>query len=332
MLFIASSASCNLGSSSKKRQSLPRYDAINDPHLRDYFERKFKLSSAKKKKFTTRKPGPNEAIYKIRVKTGNLINASTDANVFITICGQRFTLPRTRLFNKYDAIKTPSGFKYKFERNSTNLFKLIGIDIGQITHIIVDHDGKETLSSWYLENIVITNNKSHKSWLFECNDWLSLDHGLGKTRIQLAPTRALEKYSVTDYEVVVVTGDKRMAGTDANVFITLFGPRNKSTQKLALTKNGKDIFEAGKTDVFKLENLDYIGPIQKVRIEHDNSGTAPGWFLERVVVSDLKDPKVKYFCPCSKWLARDEDDGQISRDLLATNDLLSIQKSSDFRV
>ncbi len=134
---------------------------------------------------------------------------------------------------------------------------------------------------------------------------------------------------MTDYEVVVVTGDKKMAGTDANVFVTLFGPRGKSSNRLELAKSEThgNMFEAGRTDVFKLVGVDYMGPIRKVRVEHDDSGRAPGWFLERVVVTDLKDPSVKYFCPCSRWLARSEDDGQISRDLLATNDLFSIQKS-----
>lgn len=32
--------------SSKRRIGVPQYDSINDPHLRDYFERKFSLSSA----------------------------------------------------------------------------------------------------------------------------------------------------------------------------------------------------------------------------------------------------------------------------------------------
>ena len=73
------------------------------------------------------------------------------------------------------------------------------------------------MSSWYLENIVITNTKTHRSWLFECNDWLSLEHGLGKIKVQLTPTRELEKYTQTDYEIVTVTGDKLGAGTDANV-------------------------------------------------------------------------------------------------------------------
>jgi hypothetical protein len=48
--------------------------------------------------------------------------------------------------------------------------------------------------------------------------------------------------------------------------------------------------------------------------------------LERVVITDLKDPNVNYFCPCSKWLDKNEDDGQISRDLIATDDLFSVRK------
>ncbi len=47
-----------------------------------------------------------------------------------------------------------------------------------------------------------------------------------------------------------------------------------------------------------------------------------------MVITDLKDPDVKYYCPCSKWLAKDEDDGQISRDLLATDDISKILKSN----
>lgn len=265
------------------------------------------------------------------MRTSNLLNAGTDAKVYLTIAGFQFTVPRTRLFNKYDAVRTENGFKYKFERNSTNTFKIVGVDVRQISHIIIEHDGREMLNSWHLQDIQITHSKSRRTWLFECNDWLSLEHGLGKTRIQLTPTRLLEKYTETDYEIVVVTGDKRMAGTDSNVFVTLFGPRNRSTHRLELKGgNNKDPFETGQTDVFKLTNINYVGPIEKVRVEHDNSGRAPGWFLERVVVTDLKDPKVKYFCPCSRWLSKDEDDGQISRDLVATNDLFSIQKSTDW--
>lgn len=49
-------------------------------------------------------------------------------------------------------------------------------------------------------------------------------------------------------------------------------------------------------------------------------------FLERIVITDLKDPGIKYFFPCGKWLAKDEGDGLICRELIAHVDPLGIRK------
>ena len=60
----------------------------------------------------------------------------------------------------------------------------------------------------------------------------------------------------TTYTVSVVTGDKRGCGTDANVFVIIFG-QNGSSDELALkdSMTNKDKFERGKTDVFKFTML-----------------------------------------------------------------------------
>lgn len=92
----------------------------------------------KTKRFKERKPGPGEVVYRVKVRTGNLNNAGTDASVYLTINGKRGDLPRKRLFNKYESIKTDDGYKFRFQRNSTNVFKLIGIDVGQLTHIVIE--------------------------------------------------------------------------------------------------------------------------------------------------------------------------------------------------
>jgi lipoxygenase homology domain-containing protein 1 len=50
---------------------------------------------------------------------------------------------------------------------------------------------------------------------------------------------------------------------------------------MQLKNNDKrNTFEKGKTDLFKIV-ANYVGPIKKVRVEHDNSGRAPGciWLL-----------------------------------------------------
>ena len=71
--------------------------------------------------------------------------------------------------------------------------------------------------------------------------------------------------------------------------------------------------------------------IPSFRIEHDNTGFGPGWFLERVVITDTKNPKRgRFYFPCSQWLAKDEADGKISRDLEGTRDRFGIRKSKTF--
>lgn len=83
-----------------------------------------------------------------------------------------------------------------------------------------------------------------------------------------------------EYEVTVVTGDKIGAGTDANVFITIYG-KSGQTAKLPLKGKGTNHFKRNTSDV-SLVKANCVGPMTKVRIEHDNTGTGPGWYLERV--------------------------------------------------
>lgn len=49
---------------------------------------------------------------------------------------------------------------------------------------------------------------------------------------------------------------------------------------------------------------------------HDNSGPAPGWFLDKVVIDDTMMSCV-YTFPCERWFAKDEDDGRLTRELVA---------------
>ena len=57
------------------------------------------------------------------------------------------------------------------------------------------------------------------------------------------------------YEVVVHTGKEEGAGTDANVYITIFGV-NGNTGKHALKQGGRALFERGQVDKFPLEVAD----------------------------------------------------------------------------
>jgi hypothetical protein len=70
------------------------------------------------------------------------------------------------------------------------------------------------------------------------------------------------------YAVTVKTGDKSSSGTDARVFITINGDKNKSSRaQLQKSESKKDPFESGNTDIFKLNDVD-IGDVSIDQSQH----------------------------------------------------------------
>jgi hypothetical protein len=104
------------------------------------------------------------------------------------------------------------------------------------------------------------------------------------------------------------------AGTDANVYVTLYGTR-ASSDELRIGCAGDDFGSTG-VDTFSVQLAD-LGDVTRVHVRHDNAGAAPGWFLDRLVVSarGADDSDRQWTFPCRRWLARHEDDGAIERIL-----------------
>ena len=115
------------------------------------------------------------------------------------------------------------------------------------------------------------------------------------------------------YRIVVVTGVVPNAGTNADVWITLYGKDGTNSGERFLD-NAEDNFENGKTDTFTFDSRN-LGDLKGVLIRHDNSGNKPGWFLDRIQVFNDSELNGAWTFPCNRWLAVDEDDGQISRFL-----------------
>lgn len=82
------------------------------------------------------------------------------------------------------------------------------------------------------------------------------------------------------YQVKVITGDRRGAGTDANVSVVIYGDKGYSGQPKIL-QTGANNFERGATDIFGVESSD-LGELTKLRIGHDGTGFGSGWFLDKV--------------------------------------------------
>lgn len=102
------------------------------------------------------------------------------------------------------------------------------------------------------------------------------------------------------------------AGTDANVFINIYGTKGETGKiQLESSSTNKNPFEKGKLDIFQSKSRN-VGEIKKINISHDGKGTGAGWFCEKVVI---KHAEITKTFKIGRWLDESEEDGKISIDV-----------------
>jgi len=255
--------------------------------------------------------------HEITVYTGDVKSAGTDSAISLTLFGSEGTTP------EFELDKDES----RFERGGVDLIRMDLDDVGKLLKARIAVDGKGTRPDWFLEKMIIRNMETHCVSVFKSNQWFSKT-GDGKLVQEIpAEVDGEEVLTETSYKVNVKTGDVIGAGTDANVFMIIFG-ENGDSGELALknSETYKDKFERNHTDVFTFKNLLSLGELTKVRIWHDNKFLGANWFLENVEIVDESNNE-KYHFPCNRWLAKDKDDGSLIRELTCAN----AKKSNDSR-
>ena len=105
----------------------------------------------------------------------------------------------------------------------------------------------------------------------------------------------------SDWRITFTTGKRLWAGTDSDVYVELFGDKDKS-EVIYLAPN-KEQLEAKSTDTFSLGNLNErdIGMLTSIIIAKQYTvGFFSDWELSQVVVTDPLDKKYVFNCNC--WL------------------------------
>ncbi|XP_016325596.1 lipoxygenase homology domain-containing protein 1-like [Sinocyclocheilus anshuiensis] len=280
--------------------------------------------------------------YHIAIKTGSINGASSDSKVFVKLYGEKGDT------NKMLLVVSDNDLVNYFETGQTDIFTIETFDIGNINRLLIGHTNEGLRAGWFLDSVQIWVSVHGVQYMFPSHRWLCKDEADGKVEVEIYPSETLEIEKLINYEVTVVTGDVWAGGTNANVFLQIYGEEGKT--ELIQLKSRSNNFERGTTEIFKIEALD-VGRVYKIRIGHDGSGIGAGWFLEKVDVKrlvmamvkpekkeeDKKDKKKKkkkkeeeeespgelkevvraFSFPCGRWLARDEEDGEILVELCA---------------
>uniref|UniRef100_A0A1I8HA00 Lipoxygenase homology domain-containing protein 1 n=1 Tax=Macrostomum lignano TaxID=282301 RepID=A0A1I8HA00_9PLAT len=335
--------------SGRSRAALPTYSSLEDPHLVDYFERKFGnvtgsyasrlgiggfgASGAVGSRGRSGRSG-QEVTYKLSITTADSEGSGTDAPVFVSLHGSHGTMGRRKLAKKSaSAGRKPraagGGGGFRFRRGSTNSFKMKSPDLGDLQSLTVENAGTEERDSWLLQSVEVTNLVSKKTWLFLNNRWLSLFKEDCKTVRQLGAI----KCSKTSYEVLVFTGDQDGAGTDSRIFLTLFGQAGV-TRRLPLRSGPgeqRTVLKRNSSRRFVLKAV-CVGPLKKARVQLEETGSSAEWLLDRLQVTDLRHPKWRYHFVCGQWLSRRRGDFQTVRELVASREPGAAPKNTTFKI
>jgi hypothetical protein len=107
------------------------------------------------------------------------------------------------------------------------------------------------------------------------------------------------------YIIRVKTGDKKNAGTDADVTIRLIDEDGETSPLLKLDVRLRDDFERGQWDEFKIRDRRLsLGPLCKIELHRNNAGVNADWFVHYIEVED-KRTKGVYIFPVHRWVQAD---------------------------
>lgn len=125
--------------------------------------------------------------------------------------------------------------------------------------------------------------------------------------IVIPPTTQPLKYQVTTY-----TNGIEGAGTDAEVFISIYGTKGSIVDKVIDSPG--DSRERGMIDRVDIESSD-IGDIESIVIRHDNQGKYPEWKLDKVTIrNSITGKEWQFTCNC--WIPDSKGDKRLERRLV----------------
>jgi hypothetical protein len=197
-----------------------------------------------------------------------------------------------------------------------------------------EHHGQSTLS----DDVLRESQEKFQSFDSNDNGTIDRDELAGLIRAldleKFVPSASdLEDDDPPLYIVNIHTGGHPEGGTDAGVYLTLFGEDGDTGKRELTSKKASDSFNRGQINTFKLRSVD-VGAIQRIRVGHDNKSTgaladnasdatgakskslmdeACKWQLDKIVVKKRGADPVTF--GCAEWLDINSGDKMIERDL-----------------
>ncbi|KAM3928088.1 oxygen-regulated protein 1 [Leptodactylus fuscus] len=268
--------------------------------------------------------------YKINVYTGHLEQAGTEAPVYICLYGERGDSGKRILFRP-DLINA-------FQQGQVDVFEIEAVSLGKLQRVLVGCEARHKSQYWYCEKVIIREQGELSEYIFNCERWLPYmsqgslhsDIELLRQEIELpSEEQHLIKANEGQWKITLVTGNFPNAGTDATVFLHVYGTE-ASSGPIMLGSGSDQLFNVNSADTFQI-NLKNLHKPYKIRIGHDNSGDNPDWYLEEVRLYDLSSNQ-DFDLPVNQWLSEELDDGDTWKELPLPTDAHDTLEVLDYEI
>ena len=252
------------------------------------------------------------ANYKIIIKTGDLKDAGTDADLTIAVNGTNNNVTWTDFDDVHDDDDLERGDINEYDKKGPG-FWIFSKDFGDIKQLTVTYNAKKN-DSWYLSSITVINTSTHKQWDFIANCWLTNK----EPSVTLTPSK---EPITTYYKVTIFTGDPKDGGTDARVYLNIFGSNGSYYLSDVNDPDDSDDFEAGDVNRLIIASSKDLGDLKQITIGHNNAKKGPGWYLDGVKIVNMRTNQEWSF-PVYRWLSKSDDDGKTERTVPVGKDMI----------
>jgi len=192
------------------------------------------------------------ADYDITIKTGNVVWAGTDSDVYVQLTGEQG--------QETPWIKLDKADYNDFEQNSCASYIVQARkDLGKPTKVSLKVTQKD---DWYVEWIRV--KKGNELLEAQVASWFRKSGRKSRdTSLQTFPLVPVATYQ---YNVTIKTGDLPGSGTDGDVDVQLAGKNGKTTAWLRLDKPGNNDFEANGCDTYPIFTDENLGLLDRITV------------------------------------------------------------------
>nr|CUU00482.1 hypothetical transcript [Hymenolepis microstoma] len=232
--------------------------------------------------------------YRVTVVTGDFAGAGTDSHVSLIMYGKDGESPQFEL--------TSPERHSLFVRGAISKFVIPFSNLGDISHVKVSRDGSGSNSGWFLKRIIVEDPTIPRSYLFNCNDWISLNK-----HDDIGHSQVIQSEELKDFNAV------QGAGTTPDIFLKLYG-RDGVDRERWFNNHQRQFRVDGANIQLKFRTQKRLGDLSKVQVGLKAKGSSHGWLLDKILVEDVTEGKSFTF-PCGQWIIPDRDGATVSRHL-----------------